>query len=224
MVDVDGRPVNLRWEYDRAEIIADGVVHAIGIALGIAGAIAIIVLAFRSSGLAETAAVTIYALGLVSLFCCSAAYNLWPISPTKWWLRRFDHAAIFILIAGTYTPFATQLRDPAVAAGLLALVWTVALVAAALKILLPGRLDRASIALYLLLGGSGALAYDAVVRDLSPKTLSLILTGCAIYVAGLVFHLWENLRFQNAVWHVFVLTASAIFYSAILGSVVLVRA
>jgi hemolysin III len=172
MIDANGRPVNLRWNYDRAEIIADGLVHVLGILFGLAGAIAIVVLAFQSSGPAETAAVTVYALGLVALFCCSAAYNLWPISPTKWWLRRFDHAAIFILIAGTYTPFVTQLKDPAVAAALLALVWTVALVAAALKILWPGRLDRASIALYLLLGGSGVLAYDAVVSDLSPRTLS----------------------------------------------------
>jgi hemolysin III len=222
MIDADGRPLSLRWEYDKAEIIADGIVHAVGIALGLAGAITLLVLAAQHvEGAAKFAAVTIYALGIIAVLCTSAAYNLWPVSRTKWWLRRLDHACIYVLIAGTYTPFITQLKNGLVAALLFAGVWATALLGAGLKLTFPGRLDRISIATYVLLGASGVLAYESVTSSLAPTTLWLIVIGGATYVAGVPFHLWTSLRFQNAVWHSFVLVATAVFYSAILGGVVL---
>ena len=224
VVDADGRPHDLVWNYDRAELIADGVVHALGITFGIAGAVVLVVLAAFYSHAPEIAAVSIYATGLVALLSVSAAYNLWPISRTKWILRRFDHALIFILIAATYTPFVTRFPEGRVGWLLLGGVWSVALSGVVLKVACPGRFDRISIALCLLLGGSGALAYDTVAVALPPSTLWLIVAGGATYAAGVVFHLWEGLRFQNAVWHSFVLLASALFYSAILDGVVLAGA
>src|SRR3954447_3010058 len=222
MIDADGRPLALRRNYDRAELIADGIVHTIGILLGLAGAVALLVLAAqRADDAAEFAAIAIYAAGILAVLGTSAAYNMWPISPTKWWLRRFDHACIYVLIAGTYTPFITQLKNGLVASLLFAGVWATALLGAGLKLTLPGRLDRLSIAIYLLLGFSGLLAYDTVAASVSPTTLGLMLTGGLIYTAGVPFHLWSGLRFQNAVWHVFVLVATCVFYSAVLAGVVL---
>jgi hemolysin III len=222
MIDADGRPLALRRNYDRAELIADGIVHTIGIVLGLAGAVALLVLAAqRADDAAEFAAIAIYAAGILAVLGTSAAYNMWPISPTKWWLRRFDHACIYVLIAGTYTPFITQLKNGLVASLLFAGVWATALLGAGLKLTLPGRLDRLSIAIYLLLGFSGLLAYDTVAASVSPTTLGLMLTGGLIYTAGVPFHLWSGLRFQNAVWHVFVLVATCVFYSAVLAGVVL---
>lgn len=221
MLDADGRPLHVVWRYDRAEIVADGVVHAVGIALGATGAVALVGLTILSGDGPRTMAVVVYSLALLGLLGVSAAYNLWPVSRTKWVLRRIDHAFIFVLIAATYTPFLTRL-EPGLASTLLFVgVWSVALVGATLKLVLPGRFDRLSIGLCLGLGASGVLAWDTVSAALPGETLALICVGGAIYSAGVVFHLWESLRFQNAVWHSFVLLASAVFYSAILQGVVL---
>ena len=92
----------ISWDYDRAEIIADGVVHAIGVCLGLIGAVTIIVIAVKLERI-EVAPILIYVIGLVTMLGLSTAYNMWPVSPAKWVLRRFDHSAIYLLIAGTYT-------------------------------------------------------------------------------------------------------------------------
>lgn len=221
MIDADGRPLHLVWNYDRAELVADGVVHAVGIALALVGGIVLVFLAALWSGPLQILAVAIYAAGLVALWSSSAAYNLWPISRTKWLLRRVDHAFIFVLIAATYTPFISRFPFGLPSAALLVGVWTVALVGVVLKVLLPGRYDRLSIALCLLLGGSGMLVYETVASALPASTIFLMVSGGLVYAVGVIFHLWESLRFQNAVWHSFVLVASALFYSAVLDGVVL---
>ena len=221
MVDVDGKPLHLSWRYSRAEMIADGIVHGLGLVLAVSGAGALVALAaYRLDG-GEIAAVSIYAIGLVGLLAASAAYNLWPISRTKWWLRRVDHASIFVLIAATYTPF--MMRAPGNGADLVLFiaVWAVAIGGAIVKVLLPGRFDRAAILAYLLLGFSGLLVWETMSSVLSPTTMALIVIGGLIYAGGVVFHVWNSLRFQNAVWHSFVLVASAVFYSAVLTGVVL---
>jgi hemolysin III len=91
-------PGRISWDYDRFEIIADGIIHATGISLGLVGAIAIIIVAVDLPRI-EITCIVIYILGLVAMFVISGAYNMWPISPTKWILRRFDHSAIYLLIA-----------------------------------------------------------------------------------------------------------------------------
>ena len=103
-------PGKISWHYDRAELIADGVVHATGVVLELIGAIAIVIVAVKDQ-LIEVASVGIYIFGLVAMLVLSAAYNMWPISPTKWVLRRFDHSAIYLLIAGTYTPFLAVMKS-----------------------------------------------------------------------------------------------------------------
>ena len=93
----------VRWNYDRAELIADGVVHVLGVLAGLIAATVLIVLTvIRASG-PDVAAVSVYVAGLMAMLVFSATYNLWPVSPRKWLLRRFDHSAIYILIAATYT-------------------------------------------------------------------------------------------------------------------------
>lgn len=221
MFDSDGRPLHVTWNYTRAEMIADGVVHVVGIVLAVIGVAVMLAMAVRWSEAAAVTAVIVYGIGLIGLLAASAAYNLWPISRTKWVLRRLDHAFIFVLIAATYTPFMTRLPAGFGSTALFVGVWAVAIGGASLKLALPGRFDRLSIALCLGLGASGALAWDLVSSSLSGTTLALIVTGGLIYAGGVVFHLWESLRFQNAVWHGCVLVASAVFYGAILGGVVL---
>jgi hemolysin III len=204
----------VKWDYDQAEFLADGVVHALGVTLSFAGVLGLIIQASRISSLAQTAAVLIYGAGLLTVLCLSAAYNLWPVSPAKWVLRRFDHAAIYLLIASTYTPFLLRVTDPA-STQLLFGIWTTACAGMVLKLASLGRLDRLAILLYLGLGWSGMIADERVFTSLPPATIWLLAVGGVLYSAGVLFHLWETLRFHNAIWHAFVLAAAACHFCAV---------
>src|SRR5215467_2386127 len=135
----------IRWNYDRVELIADGIVHGIGILAGIIAATVLVVLTAIYATVIDIVAVSIYVAGLLSMLVLSATYNLWPVSRTKWVLRRFDHSAIYVLIAATYTPFIIELRDSVMALALLIGVWCVAIVGIVLKLACPGRFDKVSV-------------------------------------------------------------------------------
>src|ERR1022692_354637 len=153
------RIITISWNYNRAEIVADGVVHAVGAALAIAGATVLLTIAFRSAPGAEIASVGVYVVGLIA------------------------------------------------AAGM------------ALKLFWPGRFDRLSIAFYLLLGWSGILAYEPVAAAVRPMTLWMIVIGGVLYSIGVVFHVWQRLRFHTAIWYGFVVTAALVHYVAVLSCV-----
>jgi hemolysin III len=206
----------ISWHYDRAEIITDGVVHAIGVCLGLSGAVTIVVMAVKIERI-NLVPILVYVIGLVAMLAFSAAYNMWPVSPVKWVLRRFDHSAIYLLIAGTYTPFLGQMKNALVSAGLGIGVWLSAIVGMALKLALPGRFDRLAIVLSLLLGWSGVIAYDSLASAIPSSSLWLLAIGGVLYSLGTLFHVWQRLRFQNAIWHGFVLLAASCHYSAVLA-------
>lgn len=214
----------MKWRYDRAEILADGIVHAVGVLAGLIAVAVLVSLAAGSVGAWEFTSVLIYGGGLLTVLIVSALYNLWPVSPVKWMLRRVDHSAIYLLIAGTYTPFLTQMKAGLTSMSLLIGVWTASIVGIAVKLLWPGRFDRLSIALYLMAGWSGVMAYESIVGLLPATTLWLLAAGGILYTAGVVFHLWESLRFHNAIWHAFVLVAAGCHYGAVLDCMILARA
>jgi hemolysin III len=209
----------VRWNYDRAELIADGVVHGIGVFSGLIAATVLIVLTAVYATAFEVAVVSVYVAGLLAMLVLSATYNLWPVSRVKWVLRRFDHSAIYVLIAATYTPFIMELKNSIFAVALLIGVWCVAIVGIALKLVLPGRFDRLSVGLYLAMGWSGFMLYDAVVKVLPTSALWFVIAGGALYSLGVIFHAWQRLRFQNAIWHCFVLLGAACHYTAVLDLV-----
>ena len=209
----------IRWNYDRAELIADGIVHGIGVFCGLIAATALIVLAAVFASTYAIVSVSVYAAGLLAMLGFSAAYNLWPVSRGKWLLRRFDHSAIYILIAATYTPVFAQLQDSVFAMSLLAGVWGVTAVGIVLKLFFPGRFDKISVGLYLAMGWSGLIAYDAGLSSLPHLALWFIGAGGLLYTLGIIFHAWHRLRFQNAIWHSFVLLGAACHYTAVLDLV-----
>src|ERR1700748_3660630 len=209
----------IRWNYDRAELIADGVVHGIGVFGGVVAATVLIVLAAVFASAYEIVTVSVYAAGLLAMLGFSAAYNLWPVSPRKWVLRRFDHSAIYVLIAATYTPVFAQLQDRVFAMSLLAGVWGVAAAGIVVKLALPGRFDRLAVGLYLAMGWSGIIAYDAGLSSLPSVALWCILAGGLLYSFVVIFPAWQRLRFQNAIWHSFVLLGAACHYTAVLDLV-----
>jgi hemolysin III len=138
----DGWPPQFPWNYDRSELLADALVHAVGVALGILGGIVLVLHAFHSTQGSITAAFLIYAVGLIAMLGISAAYNVYPVCRTKWLLRRLDHSAIYVLIAATYTPFLATTEPTMASKSLLVAVWLVAIGGVLLKLLMPGRPRR----------------------------------------------------------------------------------
>src|SRR5258705_1814628 len=149
----------IRWNYDRAELVGHGIGRGSGVFGGVVPGTVLIVLAAICASPFEVGVVSVYVAGLLAMLVLSATYNLWPISPAKWLLRRLDHSAIYVLIAATYTPFITQLKDNIFALALLIGVWCVAIVRAVLKLVLPGRFDRLSVGLFLGMGWRGPRPY-----------------------------------------------------------------
>ena len=209
----------VHWNFDRAELIADGVVHIIGICFGLVAATVLIVLASIYATPLDIVVSVIYVVGLLAMLGLSATYNLWPVSRAKWLLRRLDHSAIYVLIAATYTPFIMEVRESVLAIVLLVGVWCAAIGGIVLKLKYPGRFDWLSVGLYLGMGWSGLMLYDAVVKALPALALGFVLAGGIFYTLGVVFHAWQRLRFQNAIWHGFVLGGAACHYTAVLDIV-----
>jgi hemolysin III len=206
--------------YTRAEVIADACVHGIGVTAGFIAAITLVAIALEHLPAEAATSVVIYALGMLAMLCFSAAYNL-SRGPKRWLLRRCDHAAIFIKIAATYTPFAAVKMDGSTGLLLLAAVWGIALAGAAVKLLVPRSLARASCVLYLAQGWACVFTIQPLLTALSPTAMTLLLVGGALYTVGMVFHLSERLRYHNAIWHGFVLVASGCHFVAVLDGVVL---
>jgi hemolysin III len=209
----------MHWNYDRAELIADGVVHIVGVCFGLIAATVLIVLAAVYASALDIVVSTVYVAGLLAMLGLSATYNLWPVSRAKWVLRRLDHSAIYVLIAATYTPFIMEVKESVLAIVLLIGVWCAALGGIVLKLRYPGRFDRVSVGLYLAMGWSGMMLYDAVVAAVPALALGFIVAGGVLYTFGVVFHAWQRLRFQNAIWHAFVLSGAACHYTAVLDIV-----
>lgn len=213
-----------RWHYSRAEMIADGIVHAVGIVLAIAAGSAFLALAAFHAGPGEYVAAVFYVVSLLTVLSVSLAYNLWPVSwPTKWILRRFDHAAIYLLIAATYTPFLAQLDNSPLALPMIVLVWSAAAAGIAIKMFLPGRYDRLAIVFYLAIGWSGVVLAGPLVQTLPTTSVALLVAGGIVYSLGVIFFAWKGLRFHNAVWHGFVVTGAGLHLAAMVDCLVVNR-
>jgi hemolysin III len=164
----------------------------------------------------------VYGAGLVAMFACSAGYHLIRKARAKEIFRRLDHAAIFVMIAGTYTPFALLNMGGAWGIGLLSAVWAIALIGVVMKLALPRIFERLSVPLYLAQGWAVLVAIKPLVAAVPTLALVLIGVGGVLYTIGVLFHLWDRLPYHNAIWHGFVLVAAGVHYAAILDATILV--
>jgi hemolysin III len=206
------------------EIRADQIVHWIGISAASIAVGLLVGILVREHVAGRFWPGVIYGFGLLAMLGCSAAYNLARGSPRKELLRRLDHAAIFLMIAGTYTPFLTSVPDSTGARGLLTAVWCTAIAGAAAKLTFPERLKRISIPLYLLLGWALVFALRPLIAAMAPTTIVLLGVGGALYTVGVPVHLWDALPFNKALWHGLVIAAAACHYCAVLYGVALAPA
>jgi hemolysin III len=202
--------------YDNAEVNADRIIHAIGVTFGLIGGLLLLTFAVETASPAGLIATILYVTGLIAMLVCSAVYNLSFASPRRELLRRMDHAAIFVMIAGTYSPFTLGRLDGAWSIWLAAFVWSVAILGAIAKLTVPRRIERYAVLLYLALGWVVLVALEPLLSALHPAVLILLLIGGLLYSAGVTFHLWRGLRFQNAIWHALVLGAAVCHYAAVM--------
>lgn len=206
------------------EFVADAIIHAIGLLVGAAGSLALIVAVAIDGRASKLAAIIVYTGGLIAMLSCSAAYNVLRSSRRRDLLRRLDQSAIFLMIAGTYTPFTTLCLKGAWAIGATAVIWFGAAIGIALKMLVARPLEQLWIGIYLAFGWAGLIATGPLSAALAPSTLALLGVGGLVYSIGVIFHVWESLPFQKAVWHGFVLIAATLHYAAVFDGVVIAHA
>jgi hemolysin III len=199
---------------------ADRWVHVVGLTGAALGGITLLGLSLGVGRLGQAAAVGVYAACLLTMFLASAAYNL-ASARRRPMLRRLDHAAIFLMIAGSYTPFTTQRLTGAWAWGMTISVWALALGAAAGKLFAPGLGKKLWIIVYLALGWIAVVAIKPLLADVSAVALILLLAGGLVYSLGVIIYLRKDLPFRRAIWHGFVTAAAATHFAAILTGVVL---
>ena len=204
----------------RREQLADRYVHYLGLVAGLIGAAAIVIAAAERGRTLAVAAVAVYGFGLICMIGASSLYNLAKPSPRKEVFRRLDHAAIFVMIAGTYTPLTLVAMGGPSGAGIALFVWGVAGAGTALKLIYPRRFERLSIMLYLALGWT-ILFWVRSLFDAVPASVIVLLgVGGLLYSLGVVFHLRPSWPYHNAIWHGFVLGAAACHWIAIFEGVV----
>jgi hemolysin III len=204
----------------RAERIADGWVHVIGVAGGAIGAVVLLALSIARGDLGQAGAVSIYAICLVAMLAVSAAYNLADRAAARNLLRRIDHATIFLMIAGSYTPFTTQRFEGGWALGMTTAVWSIALISAVGRLLLPGVSRLVWLPIYVLLGWMVVAAVDPLVHRVPLTAVVLLVLGGVIYTIGIAIYVWRHLPFRRAIWHGFVLAAAGMHYAAVATGVV----
>ena len=199
--------------YSRAERIADGTIHSIGVILAVTGAVLLMVFSAGLGG-ATVAGVSVYAAALIATFVASACYHMTPWEGMRPVLHRIDHAAIFLKIAGTYTPLVV-LIGTGFGYVILGIVWALALVGAFARVFFWSSPARLATTLYLVMGWLSIALIWSLARTLPIGATALVVAGGVLYSLGVIFFVWESLRFSNAIWHGFVLAASACFFAAI---------
>lgn len=207
-------PARVNGLYSRAERISDAAVHLAGIAAALVLVPTLIICAALWLGDRRfVIAAGIYGVSFIAMLGASALYHMAPAPAWKDQLRRLDQSAIYLKIAGTYTPFAV-LSGPQ-GMPFLAGLWATAAAGVSIKLMAQRQLFGLTLALYLLMGWAAVVAGAPILDRMTPLGFNLVLLGGCLYTVGVVFLLWERLPFHNTIWHVFVLTASLVLYAAI---------
>lgn len=202
------------------EDIADSVTHGVGLLASVAGMVVLLTAAIRHGDAWTIGSCAVYASTLVLLYTASTLYHSLAATRARRVFRIIDHSAIYVLIAGTYTPFAlVSLRGPW-GWTILAIIWLLAAAGVTIKSVFGPRWPILSTALYLAMGWTAVVAVRPLMQQVAPAGLIWLLAGGLAYTGGVVFFAWERLRYSHALWHVFVLGGSVCHFFAVLFYVV----
>jgi hemolysin III len=202
------------------EEVAHAVTHGVGLAAAIAGLVVLVVLAAATRDPWRITACAVYASTLVLLYGASTLYHALSATRARAVFRVLDHSAIFLLIAGTYTPFAlVSLRGPW-GWTLFGIVWGLAVLGIVAKAVFGTRWPILSTAVYVGMGWVVIVAVKPLVANVPPGAIAWLVAGGLAYTGGVVFYAWTRLRYSHAIWHVFVLAGSICHYVAVIRYVV----
>lgn len=218
------RPRGLRVEprpLSAGEQVVDAWVHKLAIATAAVAVVILMAIVLPQGNTLLTFTSLVYGVSVLAMLTSSALYNGPIATDHKDLLRRIDHALIFVMIAGTYTPFLAMKMPSPWSWGLLVYVWAVAGTGVVIKLIWVNRFQRLSVLLYLFLGWTIVVAAKPLATSVPLSAFILLLAGGLLYSIGVAFHLWEKLPFQQPIWHGFVVAAAACHYAAVLDAVVL---
>lgn len=214
----------MKERYTPKEEIANGLTHGVGLGASLAGAALLLVLTvFRGDGW-EVASSIVYGSTLVTLYTASTLYHSFRGERAKKALRVFDHCSIYLLIAGSYTPFALVSLRGGWGWTLFGLVWGLAVAGIVFKVFFTGRLNTLSTVVYVLMGWLAVVAVKPIIEAVPAGGIWLLLAGGLAYTAGTFFYHNRRVPYSHAVWHLFVVCGSIFHYLAISNYVLLPNA
>ncbi|MFN2123672.1 MAG: PAQR family membrane homeostasis protein TrhA [Candidatus Promineifilaceae bacterium] len=201
--------------YTLREEIANSVTHGIGAALSAAGLVVLVILAYLYGDVWQVVGFTVFGASLLILYLASTLYHAIQHRPAKRILRKFDHAAVYLLIAGTYTPFLLISLRGTIGVPLLIFIWAAAFVGVLWKLFFTGRYEVIATIIYILMGWMSIFAYRQMVTYIPPLGVALLIAGGIVYTLGVLFYALEKIPYNHAVWHLFVLGGSACHFAAV---------
>ncbi|KAA3658157.1 MAG: hypothetical protein DWQ04_25980 [Chloroflexi bacterium] len=204
------------FKFTIEEEIWNGITHGIGTGLAIAGLTTLVVLAAIYGDSWRVVSFSIYGSTLVLLYLASTLYHSIQIPKVKQVLRVFDHAAIYLLIAGTYTPFLLVSMRGRLGWTLLAIVWGIALVGIIFRSVFVGRFEVLTTIGYVAMGWLIVVAFREMMVTIPPGGITLIIAGGLTYTVGVIFYAWKKIPYNHAIWHLFVMGGSICHYFAML--------
>lgn len=206
--------------YSYREEIAHSIIHGVGIVLAIAALAILTGLSVLRGGPLHVVGCAIYGTTLILLYSASTLYHSIPIPHVKEVLRTLDHSAIFLLIAGTYTPFCLVTLEGVWGWSMFAAVWSLAVIGILLRVLRGRKSAKASVFVYILMGWLILVAFKPLLAHMSSAGMTYLVLGGLTYTLGVIFYVWRSLPYHHAIWHLFVLGGSIFHFFAILQSVI----
>ena len=203
-------------EFSLIEEIWHAITHGVGLALSIAGLAILVAFAALQDSALVIASSAIFGATLIILYGSSTLYHAITHTEIKKIFQQFDHASIYLLIAGTYTPITLISLGGAWGWTIFSIIWGAALFGIFLKFVYPGRFEKLSLVLYVLMGWMIVVAMQPLMENMESGGLWLMLAGGLSYTIGIVFYVWDSLPFNHAIWHLFVLGGSILHYLMVL--------
>ena len=201
--------------YSLAEEIANSITHGLGALLSVAGLTLLVTFAAQQNDAWRVVSFSVYGATLTLLFLASTLYHSFQNAKVKQVFKLLDHCAIYLLIAGTYTPFLLVTLRDSVGWMLFSIIWTLALLGIVFKVMFRHRFKKLSVATYVIMGWLVIVASQELAKALPGNALAWLIAGGLVYTAGVVFYLWKRLPFNHAIWHLFVLGGSLCHFFAI---------
>lgn len=206
-------PINF---YTKKEEIANAITHGIGVVFSIAALVLLVVFSAKYKDGWYIVSYSIYGSTLIILYLCSTLYHSFTNQKVKKIFRKFDHSSIFLLIAGTYTPFTLTILRGKLGWSILGIIWGITILGIVLKVVCFDKVEKVSTLLYIAMGWVIVIALKSIASSLPIKGIILLIVGGLIYTIGCIFYARDKMPYNHAIWHMFVLGGSVCHFFSIL--------